>query len=263
MEHSVEQGMFVRCRVPGGRPLSTVVLVHGLGESGLCFERLLGRPELGNHRLLVPDLPGYGRSAWPARRGAGSGDDLAGIADHLAHWLGERGEGRVRIVGHSMGGVVGLLLAERHPDLVAGLIDVDGNKSAGDCLFSGRAAGETEDAFARGGFDEMRDDIYRQGLEDPALRGYYASLRLADPRVFHRHARELVTLSGRDDLARRLAARPEPRHYVAGSPRGACARSRELLGAAGVPTTEIAPSGHWPFIDQPDRFATLLATLLA
>ena len=43
----------------------TVLWIHGLGESGLCFERLLARPDLADWQHVVADLPGYGRTAWP------------------------------------------------------------------------------------------------------------------------------------------------------------------------------------------------------
>jgi pimeloyl-ACP methyl ester carboxylesterase len=234
-----------------GRP--ALVFIHGLGESGLCFEHLCARIDLAPWRLLVPDLPGYGRSPWTERAWS-----LAEQADHLAVWLRAGDTGPVVVVGHSQGGVIGLLLAERHPDLVAGLVDVDGNKSRGDCVFSGAAARQTATAFAADGFDRLRLLVYRAGADDPAQRGYFAGLRLCDPALFHANSRELVALSIAETLADRLAALPCPKLYVAGQPGGACARSRELLDAAGVPTLVLEPSGHWPFIDRVEEFADAL-----
>jgi len=100
------------------------------------------------------------------------------------------------------------------------------------------------------------------GLDDPAHRGYYASLRLADPRVFHRHAQDLVALSAAGDLARRLANLSMPARYLAGEPRGVSPRSVQALQAAGVPCSAVTPAGHWPFIDQPDAFAHVLVRFL-
>jgi pimeloyl-ACP methyl ester carboxylesterase len=108
----------------------------------------------------------------------------------------------------------------------------------------------------------MRDAVYRAGVDDEAHRGYYASLRLCDPRVLHGHARELVELSGSERLARRLAALPQPARYLAGVPRGVVPHSLELLTEAGVPVVELTPSGHWPFIDRPDEFAAALREFL-
>jgi pimeloyl-ACP methyl ester carboxylesterase len=255
-DHRIEQDMFLRTL--GGQELDGPILwLHGLGESGLCFERVLAHPGLSGWRHLVPDLPGYGRSAWPSRPVA-----LPDLASRLAGWLHARGEPPVVVVGHSMGGVLGLLMADRHPSCVRALMDVDGNVTIHDCRYSGTAARWELDDFVRSGFDHMRDEIYRDGLDDEAHRGYYASLRLADPRVFHQHARDLVALSAAGQLARRLAAVPMPSRYMAGEPHGASPQSVEALIAAGVPRSTVTPSGHWPFIDQPDAFVHLLGEFL-
>jgi pimeloyl-ACP methyl ester carboxylesterase len=248
--------MFVRS-VSGDPKLPSLVFVHGLGESGLCFEQVVGHPRLGPWTRYVVDLPGYGRSVW------GEPVSLAGLADHLAAWMREVHPGeRVIPIGHSMGGVVALLLAERHPDLVDGVVDVDGNKSLGDCTFSSQAARQSLDPFENEGFDALRSRVYAAGERDMAQRGYYASLRLCDPRAFHRHSVELVELSGREDLAMRLASLAVRKVYVAGQPGGACPRSMELLRDAKVPCVAIAPSGHWPFLDQPGAFVAALEAFL-
>lgn len=256
VRHLLEDGMFVREAGPAAGP--PLLLVHGLGESGLCFEHLLQAPELAGWRLLVPDLPGYGRSPWPA----GAVQGLADQADFLCAWLARRREGPAVVVGHSMGGVVALLMAEGHPAAVRAVVDVDGNKSPADCVFSGQAAGQDLATFCAGGFDRLRARVHDQGITDPAQRGYHVSLRLADPRTFHRNSRELVEMSARGDLARRLAALPLPKLYIAGAPGGAAPSSREQLAVAGIPPLDIAPSGHWPFIDRPADFLAALAAFL-
>ena len=253
---TVEDGWFVRETRPPP-PSAAVFYVHGLGESGLSFEGLLAAPELASFHQVAPDMPGYGRSAWPEH--APSIDETV---DDLAAFWRRRGEPPAVVVGHSLGGVLGQLLAERHPDLVLALVDVDGNKAGADAVFSGRAAAESLEAFVATGFERLREAVYRAGRRERAQRGYYASLRLADPRVFHRHSVDLVALSHGEDLARRLAALPMPKYYVAGAPGGASARSLDLLRHAGVPTIAIAPAGHWPFLDQPVLFATLLRDLV-
>jgi pimeloyl-ACP methyl ester carboxylesterase len=90
-----------------GPPL---LLVHGFGGAAWNFSELA--PLLQGRRLIVPDLPGHGASSpLPA-------PSLAGFADVLAEILEEP----VDVLGHSMGGVVALRLAERHPPLVRRLV---------------------------------------------------------------------------------------------------------------------------------------------
>ncbi|MBD3222798.1 alpha/beta fold hydrolase [bacterium] len=256
MRHGLHHGIFVR-EAGRDRGARTVLWIHGLGESGLCFEPVIDHPRLAGWRHVVPDLPGYGRTAWP-REPLG----LIDLADLLADLVADLRGDPVVAVGHSMGGVLATALIERHPSLVRGLVDVDGNVTRGDCTFSGQAAGQELEAFEARGFDALRDRVYEAGLEDRAQRGYYASLRLAQPASFHRHGVELVQWSEGRTLAQRRAALECPRIYVAGAPGGACEESRRLLDQARMPVAEIAPSGHWPFIDQPARFVTVLESFL-
>jgi pimeloyl-ACP methyl ester carboxylesterase len=260
VRHLLHHDVFVRAagREDGPR---TVLWIHGLGESGLSFEGVLDHPELAGWRHLAPDLPGYGRTAWPREP-----QPLGEVADLLADLAAELAGGPVVLAGHSLGGVLALLVAERHRSLVLGVVDIDGNKSPEDCTFSGQTAREDLAAFTGGGFDALRDRVYRAGVDDPAQRGYHASLRLASPAQFWHHGRELVALSARRDLASRLAAlagQGLPVAYVAGAPGGASGESRRLLAEARVPVVEIAPSGHWPFLDQPDAFTAALARFLS
>lgn len=90
-----------------GPPL---VLLHGFGGGAWNFAELA--PRLAGRRVVVPDLPGHGGSS------ALAAPTMAGLADAVA-WLVDE---PAVVVGHSMGAVVALRLAERHPDLVAGLV---------------------------------------------------------------------------------------------------------------------------------------------
>ncbi len=81
----------------GNGPL--LVLLHGLGATGEVWEDVVG----GWHgSWLVPDLPGHGRSGPIERYSFGS--FAAAVAEVVP-------AGPVTVVGHSLGGVVGLALA--------------------------------------------------------------------------------------------------------------------------------------------------------
>ena len=239
MKWSLEHDMVVR-RTGEGREL---VWIHGLGEQSASFDAIVARLPGFEHVLV--DLPGYGRAPWPAQT-----ESLEAVADRLAAWIGDRVP---VLAGHSMGGVLAQWVAERTP--VAGVIDIDGNLSRGDCVFSGQATEYSLDDFVATGFDVMRDELYKRGIANPPLRGYYAAMRASSPQVFHRHATELVAVSTTETLAGRLAALRVPVLFIAGVPDGSCERSRALLDAHGVHWIGVQPSGHWPFLDQPAEFA--------
>jgi lipase len=104
---------------PGhGAPL---VGLHGVTASYMNFvgvaEMLAGRAP-----LLALDLRGRGDSEKPA-------DGPFGMSQHaadVAAAMGSFGLGPSVVVGHSMGAFVAVALAAEHPDLVSGLVLVDG-----------------------------------------------------------------------------------------------------------------------------------------
>jgi pimeloyl-ACP methyl ester carboxylesterase len=95
---------------------SPLVLVHGLG--GIIENWCALAPALAErHRVLVPDLPGHGRSALlPEARNL---DPLSGAALGLAEAEDFRG---AVWIGHSLGGVVALRAAVLRPDAVRGIV---------------------------------------------------------------------------------------------------------------------------------------------
>jgi pimeloyl-ACP methyl ester carboxylesterase len=95
---------------------TTFVLVHGLGGSHLNWVQIAsGLAGLG--RVAALDLPGFGSSP---RLGRGSG--LMDERRTLERFVRSTTSGRVMLVGHSMGGVIGILHAAVDPGSVAGLV---------------------------------------------------------------------------------------------------------------------------------------------
>ena len=103
----------------GGREfdpaLPTVVMLHGAGfdhTSWALHSRWFAHHGYG---VLAPDLPGHGRS---------SGAPLPTIAD-MADWtaalLDAAGSAKAKLVGHSMGSLIALEAAARHPARISAL----------------------------------------------------------------------------------------------------------------------------------------------
>jgi len=103
----------------GGRDfdlaLPAVVFLHGAGMDHSVWALLARAFAHHGFGVLAPDLPGHGRSA---------GAPLASIAA-LAEWtaalIDAAGLRAARLVGHSMGSLIALETAVRHPQKVAGL----------------------------------------------------------------------------------------------------------------------------------------------
>ncbi len=104
-------------RMGEGRP--TVVFVHGLVIDNLSsWWYTVANPAARHSEVLCYDLRGHGRSERPA-----TGYSLAETVDDLCALLDTLGiDGPVQVVGNSYGGAVGLALAGRRPEQVAGLV---------------------------------------------------------------------------------------------------------------------------------------------
>src|SRR4051795_8355708 len=93
----------------------TVVLLHGAGFDHTAWALHSRWFAHHGYSVLAPDLPGHGRS---------SGAPLATIAE-MADWtaalLDAAGATEARLVGHSMGSLIALETAARHPTKVSAL----------------------------------------------------------------------------------------------------------------------------------------------
>jgi len=100
-----------------------IAFLHGLFGQGRNWNQIakaVSGPDGAGARCLLVDLPDHGRSPWSQEF------SLDAYADAVAATLREAGPGeRWAVVGHSLGGKVGMLLALRHPELVERLVVVD------------------------------------------------------------------------------------------------------------------------------------------
>ncbi|GHF00365.1 hypothetical protein GCM10018785_74420 [Streptomyces longispororuber] len=115
----IDLGFFARGYGPAPRQeRPAMVLVHGLGLSGRYFVPLARRLAARGHSVVVPDLPGNGRSRAAVRRAL----DIGQLADALAGLQRRTLPGPSVLVANSVGCQVVAALAARHPDLVSRLV---------------------------------------------------------------------------------------------------------------------------------------------
>src|SRR3954454_6166034 len=105
------KGVRLRLFDAGQGPL--IALLHGLGGAASNWTAVA--PALAERaRVVVPELPGHGGSAAlpaPVPTLDAYADRVAGVLDAPAV-----------VAGHSLGGLVALRLAVRHPALVSGVV---------------------------------------------------------------------------------------------------------------------------------------------
>ncbi len=102
--------------IDAGSGDKTLVLVHGLASNAGFWREVIPQLEK-NYRLIVVDLPGYGKSQ--------KGELPIGMqyyADVVAGLIDELKLSNVTYVGHSMGGQIGITLALSHPEKITNLV---------------------------------------------------------------------------------------------------------------------------------------------
>jgi pimeloyl-ACP methyl ester carboxylesterase len=121
-------GLSIFYRAVGPKDAMPVLLLHGFPSGSHQFRRLLDA--LGSrHRLIAPDYPGFGHSDAPAPANDGgsfvySFDSIANVMERFCEVLGLR---LFLIYMFDYGGPIGLRLAARHPERIAGLIIQNAN----------------------------------------------------------------------------------------------------------------------------------------
>ncbi|MDM7951944.1 MAG: alpha/beta fold hydrolase [Cyanobium sp. CZS 25K] len=235
-----------------------VLLLHGFDSSFLEFRRLA--PLLAaRHRLLIPDLHGFGFCPRPTERDYNPEAVLRHL-DALLEALDRQqpsGGQNIGLIGASMGGAVAVALARRHPGRFKRLLllapaGLTGRPMPLPPLLDGLgvrflALPSVRRGLCRSAFADPDRDVGPAELE-------IASLHLQTPgwaEALRRFARSggfagcgeplppqpLAVLWGADD---RILRAPQKR------------AAQALLGPR---ITELAACGHLPHIDQPERVA--------
>ena len=219
-----------------------VLLVHGQPGLGSDWDAVADR--LADHRLLIVDRPGFGRS----------GDEtlsIEGNAEVLGELLTERDSAPATVVGHSYGGGVAILMAVRHPELVSGLVLVGSVGRADslnvlDHLLAAPVMGEFLSAAG----------LFTLGRVLPRLRNLASDQQLA--------LLEWLRATLPDDRYNRVSAQRGRRVW-----RSFVAEQRTLvreigeveaaLGSVRVPTTVV--SGAWDLVVPPSVSASIAAAI--
>ena len=253
-----------------------IVLVHGITSSSRTWRQVM--PRLAErHDVIAPDLLGHGRSAKP-RGDYSLGAYASGIRDLLAIL----DVPSATIVGHSLGGGIAMQFAYQFPTRVERLVLVDSGGLGSEVnivlraatlpgaevvlplLFSRPLRGIGQMAGAVLGRLGMRADANVRGL----VEGFESLGDRDGRRAFVHTARSVI-----DPLGQRVDARdrlylsenvPTLLVWGARDPIITVEHGRGAHGLMPHSRLEIFPeAGHFPFNDDPERFAALLEAFVA
>jgi pimeloyl-ACP methyl ester carboxylesterase len=226
-----------------------VLLLHGWGASAASFSGLLQLSRT-RRRLVALDLPGFGESplgipSWTR----------ASYAHLVRQFLVSRDGAEVTVLGHSYGGGVALRLAgESSPPLdrlilcAASGLKLPTASGVGARLRSFRALRKTAETV-------LPKRLSRPVVERLRQRFGSADYRAAGP------LRPILVRAVEEDLSSVAENITVPTLIIWGGrdqelplvPYGR--RLRELIGTSEL--VEFEGSGHFPFVDEPGRFASV------
>ena len=187
----------------------TVILLHGFPMDQHIWNDFAEKLS-ESHHIVTLDLPGFGKSA-----GLKPGFTLEDVAREILAFIHEKKWNKPVVIGHSLGGYVGLAMAELEANLMRGL-----------CLFHSTALADSEEK--KQSRNKVLEFIEKQGVH--AFTSNFIGQLYADPQhssitkvknIAVQSTREAVegyTMAMRDrrDRTHVLASFPSPILFLAG-----------------------------------------------
>ena len=241
--YALVRGVPIRYLEAGPRDGEPIVLVHGLGDSAESWSGVL--PALAcDHRVIVPDLAGFGRAPIPPE-----GMHFSVLTAYFTDFLAAIGVERAVLVGNSLGGAVAMRHAARHPGQVARLflLNTAGLPIGDVAIFLPQNRDQARELVAVSVGAQRRlplfilDDLIRRATE-PARRAYLDSPERTDVDADLAHLTMPITIvwGERDRLI----------------PLSVAERIREAQPTAELIT--LPNAGHIPQSDAPRQVATII-----
>ena len=247
----------------------SIFLIPGLSSPRAVFDRIA--PVLAaKHTVHLVQVNGFAGDDPRANDAPGI---LEGIVADLDGFIADRKLKAPAIAGHSMGGLVAMMLAAHHPDRIGRLMIIDALPFFGTVMgapsveaIRGRAETIRSQLIAAAGpakTDPVTVDPGGIWSNTPAGRIRVANWsRKADPRVVAQAIYEDMTTDMRPELAK-ITARPFTVLYAAGMGE---AQARAIwepqYAGSGATLVAIPESYHFIMLDQPAAFAAAMASFL-
>jgi pimeloyl-ACP methyl ester carboxylesterase len=235
---------------PGSGP--TILYIHGLGCSKADFVEMTSVSELQPSRLVAADNPGCGDSSYDENHPL----NIDGVVEVMENFVAQLGLDRFLLAGGSMGGLVALLYAERL-HRIAGFVNVEGNLSPEDCMFSRKVVPHSYSHFETIVFPQIKKE-----LSAKAGRGFAQHLRVlhqANPRAYYDYAFQTVEYSDRGNLLERFLNLPVPRCFLYGAANRQLSYLQRLVRSE-CAVIETPNADHFLFYDQPKAYVAALAS---
>lgn len=258
----------------GPRSAAPVLLLHGEPSWSYLYRKMIGPLVAAGHRVVAPDLIGFGRSDKPAERGDYT---YQRHVDWIRAVLQQLDLRAITLVCQDWGGLIGLRLVAEHPERFARVVAANtmlptGDHHPGDAFLAWQKFSQETPVFpvgkiiqsglalplsdaARAAYDApFPDDSYKAGARQFPL---LVPIRPDDPASSaNRAAWEVLKTFDKPFLTAFSDKDPVTRG-------GERVLQKLIPGCQGQPHVTIAEGGHFLQEDQGERLAQVVADFIA
>ena len=264
-------------RVDGAGP--DVILIPGLSSSPEIWQGTVDHLDGWRvHRIHVQGFAGAPAEG-NAQTAATPTPVAAPVAEEIARYIREQGLEKPAVIGHSMGGTIGMMLAARHPDLVGKLMVVDMVPFMGAMFAAPGATAESvtpvadqiwaaqanspREAYVAQATTAINGMINTESRREEALE----DMRDSDQKVSAAAFRELIVTDLRPELSK-ITAPTEVLYVKFNDPRMTPELTDTIYrmsfaNLSGAQLKRIDDSAHFIMFDQPQAFYGELDAFLA
>lgn len=221
-----------------------ILFLHGFGSCKEDLADISLHPKLQKHGFIAFDAPGCGHSTSNNL----SATDIPFLVSTAEALLAHFQIDKFHIMGHSMGGLTALLLANHLPGRILSFVDIKGNLAPEDCFLSRQIftfhSDDPEEFF--------NEFIHRTRQAKSFASLLYASTLRARVRAeaIRPIFESMVHLSDNEDLLGMFLALPFPKMFMFGEENNGLSYLPRLKDE-GVELAEIPLSGHFPMYSNP------------
>ncbi len=227
-----------------------VLMIAGFGDNASMYAPLLDTDLAEQLDLQPVDLPGFG--APPLKSPATLGT--------LGDWLANKAQATNAhvVIAHSVASIIASLAAARSEAGIRKIVSLEGNLTAKDAYFSGRAAEHGDPQSFR---DWFLPKLRARAQDDPILSRYASEVEKADPQALWELGCDARRVSDTQHPGEILQSSADVTYVLN---RSNCDQmSLDWLDNSGMACIELPGASHWPTIDQPEKLAEAIESALS